>query len=271
MDLWPPSPTALRLAAGLAGLALVLGVERWRPFRGRPGGALANDLRNLVLWGAGAATLQLLPFVTSVAVAEVARSAGVGLLHRIALPDSAEILLTLVVLDAVAYALHRLYHALHPLWRLHRVHHSDETLTTTTGVRFHPGEVLVSALGRVPVVALLGASVTGIVAFEVMLLASSQLQHADVRLPDALDARLRRVFVSPNLHRIHHSTRRAQADSNFGTIFTIWDRLLGTYCSEVPPEEVVVGLPDGGARAPASVVGILAMPFRSRAESNEVG
>jgi sterol desaturase/sphingolipid hydroxylase (fatty acid hydroxylase superfamily) len=253
--------TALRLAAGLAGLALAVGLERWRPFRSRSPTALVNDLRNLALWGTAAALLQVLPLATALGASELARQVGVGLFHRLAAPAPFEILATIVVLDAATYALHRLYHAFPPLWRLHRVHHTETLLTATTSVRFHPGEVLVSSLGRVVVVVALGAPVTGIVAFEVILLAASQLEHANVRLPDALDARLRLLFITPNLHRSHHSTQRVQADTNFGTVLTVWDRLLRTYRPEGRPEDVVIGLPDSGVRAPVSLMELLSMPF----------
>ncbi len=266
MDDWLPATTGLRLLAALAGLVLALLVERWRPFRGRSAGALRNDLHNLTLWGAGAAIPQLLPFIASIGVAELAQQHGIGLLNRLSAPTAVEILVTIAVLDALTYGLHRLYHAWAPLWRLHRVHHSDETLTATTGVRFHPGEVLISAIVRVPLVALLGASVTGIVVFEAALLAASQLQHANIRLPGALDAALRRFLVTPNFHRVHHSRLRTQADSNFGTVLTLWDRLFGSQHPDVEPELVAVGLPESGAATPASLAGLLAMPFSRTGE-----
>lgn len=261
MDDWLPATTGLRLAAALAGLALAVLVERRRPFRGRSAGALRNDLHNLALWCSGAAIPQLLPFIAGVGVAELARHNGIGLLNLLSAPTAVEILVTIAVLDAATYGLHRLYHAWPPLWRLHRVHHSDEMLTATTGVRFHPGEVLISAIVRVPLVALLGASVTGIVVFEAALLAASQLQHANIRVPSALDAALRRFLVTPNFHRVHHSRQRTQADSNFGTVLTLWDRLFGSAHPDVEPERVVVGLPESGAASPRSLLGLLAMPF----------
>ncbi|MEN8160041.1 MAG: sterol desaturase family protein, partial [Myxococcota bacterium] len=259
-----------RLAAALGGLALALGLERWRPLRGHPRSALPDDLRNLALWGAGALVVQALPFAGALGASELARLAGLGLFQRLALPGPLEIAATIVALDAGTYALHRLYHTVHPLWRLHRVHHSEERLTTTTGVRFHPGEVAVSALGRMALVVALGADLIAVVAFETLLLAASQLEHADVRLPAALDRRLRLVVITPSLHRTHHATHRALADSNFGTILSVWDRLFRSYRPQVRPEDVVVGLPDGGD-APASLGGLLAMPFvAERAERTRV-
>lgn len=257
------APFALaRVACALSGLALAIGWERTRPYRRVPRQA-NRAWANLGLWGVGAALAPLLPLVVGLAAAAWAASAGVGLLHQLAVPWPVALLATVLVLDATSWLLHRLYHALPLLWRVHRIHHSDIHLSATTGVRFHPLEVALSACVRAAAVVALGADALGVAAFEGLLLLASQLQHADVRLPSGVEVWLRRVLVTPDLHRIHHSLRRQEADSNYGTVLTLWDRLGGTLRTEPAPARISVGLPDGPAADPDSLVGLLALPFRS--------
>ncbi len=259
---WPASDSALRAAAAILGLAAAWGLERVFAFRG-PGGA-KREMRHLAVWAIGALLVQAIPLAAAVGAAEFARRSGIGLLNLLSLPSAVAIPLTIVGLDAWTYWLHRAYHASPLLWRLHRVHHSDERLTATTGVRFHPGEILVSALARIPVVLALGASPVGVVAFEVGLLLASQLQHADVRLPDRWARRLGRFLITPNLHRTHHSTRRAEADTNFGTISSVWDTGFGTL-RVIEPDRITIGAPDGrSVPSDASLWKLLALPFPRR-------
>ncbi len=256
---------SLRIALALGGLALAVGLERAWPYRRlsrSEGNGGPRSRRHLALWMIAATLLYAIPFATAVGAAEAARRAEFGLLNQFAVPSWVAILLSVAALDAWTWTMHRLYHRVPALWRLHRVHHSDDLLSATTGVFFHPGEVLVSAFSRLPVVALLGASVPGVVAFEIALLVASQIQHADVRLPDRWARILGSVFVTPNLHRTHHSVERRDADSNFGTISSIWDRSFGTL-HVVEPERVVVGSPDAAPGPRDTPLGrLLALPFQ---------
>lgn len=233
--------TAVRLALALGGLGLALGWERLRPFR-RTRSNRRHELTNLGLWALNAAVLQIAGATALFGAAYWAASRELGVLAWLDLPRGLAVLATVLVLDLVTYALHRLYHAQPLLWRIHRVHHSDRELAATTGVRFHTGEVLLSALLRLPVIVGLGADPIGVAVFEACLLLASQLQHADVRLPDRLDRSLRRILVTPNLHRIHHSRVRSEADSNYGTIVTWWDRAFRSFRTDPAPEEIEPGL-----------------------------
>jgi sterol desaturase/sphingolipid hydroxylase (fatty acid hydroxylase superfamily) len=254
-----------RVALALAGLSLAMAWERARPVRrarrGRPGAE--HELANLGLWCLNAALLQLLAAGAAVAGAAWVTGTQSGLLYRLSSPLWLNVVVTVLVLDAVTYAMHRLYHASALLWRFHRVHHSDADLGATTSVRFHAGEVLLSAVLRLPVIGLLGSHPWGVVAFEGGLLLASQLQHADVRLPHHVEIWVRRLLVTPDIHTIHHSSRRALADSNYGTVLTLWDRLLGTLRETPAPEQVTVGPPDGGETTD-SLHKLLLMPFGAR-------
>jgi sterol desaturase/sphingolipid hydroxylase (fatty acid hydroxylase superfamily) len=256
---WLASGRGLLAVVGLAGAMIW---ERKRPFRGPSLPPLRHDLSNLTLWMGNTALLQLALGAAGVAAAIWAQQRGVGVLHGLDVPFVAHVALSFLALDLLTYALHRLYHAVPVLWRIHRVHHSDPDLRTTTGVRFHVLEVGLSTLVRAGCVVASGADPFGVALFEGVLLLASQLQHADVRLTGRVDVPLRRLVVTPNLHRIHHSDRREEADSNFGTILTAWDRALGTFRTHPSPEEIRIGLPEGPEPRPTSLLALWTMPFR---------
>lgn len=155
-------------------------------------------------------------------------TASIELLRPLRLSGWTRIPLEVVLLDLVTYLLHRAYHVVPVLWRLHVVHHSDLDLDVSSASRFHTGEVLVSSVLKVGVVVLLGISPRGLVVFETVMLACAQFQHANVRLPRRLEYGLWWTIVPPAMHRIHHTPPREDTNSNYGTILTVWDWLFGT-------------------------------------------
>ena len=163
------------------------------------------------------------------------RRAVSGLLNLVALPFAAATLLAVLVLDAAVYLQHALFHAIPTLWRLHRIHHADLEFDTTTGLRFHPLEILLSMGLKIAVVAALGPPVAAVVLFEILLNATSLFNHGNVRLGGRLDRVLRWIVVTPDMHRVHHSVRVHETNSNFGFNLPWWDRLLGTYRAQ--PED----------------------------------
>jgi sterol desaturase/sphingolipid hydroxylase (fatty acid hydroxylase superfamily) len=177
------------------------------------------------------------------AAAVFAADRGVGLLHWIALPPWVAWAVTLLGLDFAIYLQHVAFHAVPVLWRLHRVHHADVGFDTTTGLRFHPLEVLLSLGIKAGVVMILGADPWAVVAFEIVLNASSLFEHGNVAIPESLDRRLRWLIVTPDMHRIHHSRRVVETNSNFGFASSWWDRLCGTYRPE--PAQGQLGLEIG--------------------------
>jgi sterol desaturase/sphingolipid hydroxylase (fatty acid hydroxylase superfamily) len=136
------------------------------------------------------------------------------------------LLLDLVLLDFWIYWWHRANHELPWLWRFHQVHHLDELLDSTSAVRFHFGEVLLSALVRAAVIILLGFPLTSVLLFEALLLIGTLFHHSDARLPPRLEQALARVIITPSIHWVHHHAVRADTDSNYGTIFSFWDPLF---------------------------------------------
>lgn len=172
--------------------------------------------------------LALLP-LAPVGAALWAQQAGWGLLPALPLPAAAQFVLALLLLDLALYAQHRALHEIAWLWPLHRVHHSDVVLDVTTGVRFHPAELLLSLVWKCAVVVALGASPLAVVVYEVLLSAFALWSHANLRLPPALDLALRRVVITPDWHRVHHSVHRDEHDANYGSVLTGWDTLFRSH------------------------------------------
>lgn len=165
----------------------------------------------------------------AVGLAVMAAQNGWGVFNQMALPAWLAIPLSLLALDLVIYVQHRVFHAVPLLWRMHMVHHADPEIDVTTGSRFHPFEIGLSMLIKMAAVLALGAPAVAVLLFEVLLNASSMFNHANLALPRAADRLLRLMLVTPDMHRVHHSVRRQETNSNFGFNLSWWDRLFGTY------------------------------------------
>jgi sterol desaturase/sphingolipid hydroxylase (fatty acid hydroxylase superfamily) len=190
---------------------------------------------------------------------------GIGALQLLGVPVALGIAITLVALDAVAYAWHRANHRVPLLWRFHRVHHADEAFHVSTALRFHPGELLLALPVRLFAVVLLGAPPIGVLVFEVVFGVANVLEHGNFDLSGRLERALGSVLILPATHRRHHSRVRSELDSNFGTIFCAWDRLAGTLTPGDSAATFATGLPHREPLDPASLVWMLLEPLRRRA------
>ena len=191
------------------------------------------------------ALLLRLVFPTGAAAAALlAEARGWGLFHAVAAPGWLAVVASVILLDLGIYLQHVLFHAVPALWRLHRMHHADLEFDVTTGVRFHPLEVLLSMGIKFGIVAALGAPAVSVLLFEVLLNATSLFNHGNVRLPQRLDRGLRWLVVTPDMHRVHHSVLRRETDSNFGFNLPWWDRLAGTYRAQPQAghDAMIIGL-----------------------------
>lgn len=166
---------------------------------------------------------------SAVGLALLAESRGFGLFNLIALPAWIGVVASVVILDLAIYLQHVLFHAVPALWRLHRMHHADLEFDVSTGLRFHPIEILLSMIIKFAVVIALGAPALSVVIFEVLLNATSMFNHSNVRIPLGIDRVLRWLVVTPDMHRVHHSILPRETNSNFGFNLPWWDRLFGTY------------------------------------------
>lgn len=170
-----------------------------------------------------------LPVIAATAGAALALQLGWGLFNAIALPFWAEVLLAIALLDLAIWFQHLISHKVPVLWRLHRVHHADRDLDASSALRFHPVEIALSAAYKLAIILLLGPAAIAVVLFEVILNASAMFNHANLALPKWLDTLLRMLFVTPDMHRVHHSIHRHEHDTNYGFCLSIWDRLFRTY------------------------------------------
>jgi sterol desaturase/sphingolipid hydroxylase (fatty acid hydroxylase superfamily) len=212
----------------------------------------------------------LLRLVFPAAAVGIAVSAGAhkqGLFNALDAPLWISVPFSLLVLDFAIWLQHVVFHAVPLLWRLHRVHHADPDFDVTTGLRFHPFEILLSMLIKFMVILLLGPPVVAVIVFEVLLNATSMFNHGNVRLPLALDRWLRWLVVTPEMHRVHHSVEDDETNSNFGFNLPWWDRLFGTYRDQ--PRHGHVGMTIGihtyhEPREVTWLPGLLALPFRGQ-------
>jgi sterol desaturase/sphingolipid hydroxylase (fatty acid hydroxylase superfamily) len=165
----------------------------------------------------------------AVGMGVLAETQHFGLLQWLSAPALIAVPLSVLLLDVAIYGQHIVFHAVPVLWRLHRMHHADLDFDVTTGIRFHPIEIVLSLLFKIAVVAALGAPAVAVLLFEILLNATSMFSHANIALPLPLDRALRAVLVTPDMHRVHHSILRDETNSNYGFNLSLWDRLFGTY------------------------------------------
>jgi sterol desaturase/sphingolipid hydroxylase (fatty acid hydroxylase superfamily) len=230
-----------------------------------PHARLAGSWRvNGAFWLMDALLIGALCGACACTAARWAEAHEIGFFHYVAFPSWLALVATLVALDLVSYVWHRANHVVPFLWRFHQVHHSDSTFTVSTAVRFHPGELLLSLPFRLAAVVALGASPAWVVIFEILFTVANLIEHGDINLPEALERSLQIVCITPALHRLHHSCKRVELSSNFGTIFAVWDRFLGTYRRSSSRNLVATGLPY--VVDASTVVRAVRLPFSSPAD-----
>jgi sterol desaturase/sphingolipid hydroxylase (fatty acid hydroxylase superfamily) len=258
---------AIRLGFFIGVLAL-MGVWEWLAPRRVLSTSKSRRWRaNLGIVFLDTAAVRLLVPTTVVGMALLAERRGWGLLNQIDLPGWLALLIGVLALDCVIYLQHVMFHAVPALWRLHRMHHSDLDFDVTTGVRFHPVEILLSMGIKLAAIAVLGPSALAALVFEIALNATSLFNHGNVRLPLALDRMLRLVVVTPEMHRVHHSNLPRETNSNFGFSFPWWDRLFGTYRAQPKLGHVgmTIGLDQFRDPDKLDLGGLLLQPFSGSA------
>jgi sterol desaturase/sphingolipid hydroxylase (fatty acid hydroxylase superfamily) len=223
------SSEILRLAA-FAGV--LVGMALWELVTPRRKQRIARTAR----WPSNIAVVVLDTFLVrlvfpigAIALALLAEARGWGLFKALGLPAWVAVPVGVVLLDLAIYLQHVLFHAVPALWRFHRMHHADLEFDVTTGVRFHPIEILLSMAIKLVVVLALGTPALAVLSFEILLNATSLFNHGNVELPARFDRALRWVMVTPDMHRVHHSIAARETNSNYGFNLPWWDRLFGTY------------------------------------------
>lgn len=219
----------IRLAAFLGVLVAMALWEVAAPRRRREIPRVIRWTNNLALVVVDTAILRLTFPVIAVGLAVMAEDRGWGVFNNIDVAPWLAIVISMLLLDLAIYLQHVMFHAVPGLWRLHRMHHADLEFDATTGLRFHPVEIVISMGIKLVLVAALGPPAVAVLLFEVLLNATAFFNHANIDLPRRVDRILRWLVVTPDMHRVHHSVDPRETNSNYGFNLPWWDRLLGTY------------------------------------------
>lgn len=264
MTLFGLDEPVLRLAAFASVFAVMAAFELVAPWRALRADKRARWVTNLGLVVLDAVAVRVLVPATAAGVALVCEARGFGLLNVLAVPAPVAAVVAFVALDLAIWAQHVAFHKVPVLWRVHRMHHADVDLDVTSGLRFHPLEILVSSVFKIAVVALLGAPAVAVVVFEVVLNAMAQFNHANVRLPARIEPFVRLAVVTPEFHRVHHSVEPEETDSNYGFNLSVWDRVFGTYraAPRAGLDGMTIGLAEYQDGRSAGLGWSLALPFR---------
>ncbi|MEP1521129.1 sterol desaturase family protein [Ascidiaceihabitans sp.] len=255
----------IRFGIFLGLFAILAAIEAAAPRRKRRQTRAARWSTNWGMTLVNTATLRamavFLPLL-AVGAATDAQLNGWGLFNVIDLPVWIEVVLAILILDFAIWLQHLITHRVPLLWRLHRVHHADVDIDVSTAIRFHPVEIALSMVLKIGLVYLLGPAAIAVILFEILLNGTAMFNHANIKLPLAVDAFVRCVLVTPDMHRVHHSVHRHEHDSNYGFALSIWDRMFGTYIAQPAQghDKMAIGLQWQDAR-PSKLGWSLRLPF----------
>lgn len=248
-------------------LVTVMAMACWEGAAPRRLRALSRAVRwpaNIGILAINTVAVRLLFPAAAVGAALWAAESDIGLFNWVVVPPWAAIGLSVILLDLLIYGQHVVMHKVPLFWRLHRMHHLDRDVDFTTGLRFHPLEIIASAGVKFLAVIALGAPAGAVIAFEVILNSSALFNHGNVRLGVPLDRILRTLVVTPDMHRVHHSVIAEETNSNYGFALSFWDRLFGTY--RLSPARghhgMTLGLPEFRTPGDARLLSLLLNPLR---------
>ena len=271
MDVLSDSDIQLRAALFAALLGAMIAGELIAPRRRLLLPRLVRWLPNLAVGSLNILILRLALPMLGVTLAYLVTEAGWGLFGYLDLPAGLSFVFSLLALDLLIWAQHRLFHRVPWLWRLHRMHHTDPDFDVTTAVRFHPFEAVISMLIKSTAILALGISPLAYLTFEIILSSTSLFNHGNLSLPPALDRRLRWIIVTPDMHRVHHSVLNTEQNSNFGFNLPWWDHLFGTYRDQ--PErghrEMTIGTGTFFGEGDQHLAQLLSQPFRSSTQASQ--
>lgn len=225
-------------------------------------------LNNLGLVALNTVILRLIFPAAAVGMATLATKNGWGILNYYSPGLGISLLISIIALDLIIYFQHVLFHAIPLLWRFHKVHHADLDYDLTTGLRFHPVEILLSMLIKFLAIIILGPSVIAVIVFEVLLNATAVFNHGNIHLPKRLDSALRLLIVTPDMHRVHHSTIKKETNSNYGFNLSCWDKFFGTYRAQPKfgHEGMTIGLNQFRDPKKQTLPHLLLMPFENKTD-----
>ena len=242
-------------------LLLFLSLEGLIPYRPSSVSKVKRWINNLALTLINSILLNLIFSTAIVFTATYVQTHELGILNMVQAPTWLKIIVTVAFMDFMLYVWHLLNHEVPLLWRFHRVHHCDLNMDVSTATRFHIGELAISAVIKISLIFFLGASPMGVLIFESALVLCAQFSHSSLKVPRWFETLYWILFVPPSMHRIHHSVVIKERDTNYGTIFSFWDRILGTLLTRVSQDKIRIGI---GAYAKPEKLNfhqLLIMPF----------
>ena len=218
---------------------------------------------NLSLVFISSVLLKAVALIIGINAAIYANTHQLGLFNNIDAPDIVAVIASIVLLDFVIYWQHRFSHEIPIIWRLHRLHHSDIEYDTTTALRFHPAEIILSYFVKFAAVLLIGVPVTALILFEIILNATAMFNHSNLKLPLGFDKILRQFIVTPDMHRVHHSVYPNETNSNYGFNIPLWDRLFGSYIAQPKDghEQMEIGLYEFRSKKQQTLPALLKQPL----------
>jgi sterol desaturase/sphingolipid hydroxylase (fatty acid hydroxylase superfamily) len=254
-------PSLTRFFLFLGGLLFFLLLEIFMPYRESSVSKATRWINNISLTVFNTLILQVLFAGPVVGTAVYVTTRQWGVLHMVALPEWARVLVAVAFLDFMLYLWHLLNHEVPFLWRFHRVHHSDLNMDVSTATRFHIGELAMSVVIKISLVFFIGASALAVMIFESALVLCAQFHHSSLKVSPWFERIFWILFVPPSMHRIHHSVIIKERNTNYGTIFSFWDRGLGTLLAHVDQRRIRVGV--GAYQQPGKLnfLPLLVMPF----------
>jgi sterol desaturase/sphingolipid hydroxylase (fatty acid hydroxylase superfamily) len=225
-----------------AGLSLFLVLEVWIPYRQNNVSKFRRWMTNLPLSIINSSIYYLIYFYATMGIIIHADKEQLGLLNYMPMPDWLKIVFGILILDLFIYVWHLLNHTMPLFWRFHRVHHSDINMDVSTASRFHIGELLVSGIVRMMVLYSLGISFMTYMLFEIFVNLSIQFHHSSIRINPLFEKIWVLFFITPSMHRVHHSVKIKERDSNYGVLFSFWDRFFGTLTQGVEQSMILIGI-----------------------------
>lgn len=255
----------LRVVFFGCGLILFGVLERFHPYRPVSVQRHRRWMTNLALAACNTALLSVFFVGITAQMAEKVTSHNLGLVPSLVrasfLPFWGQMLASILLLDFALYIWHLLNHEVPLFWRFHRVHHSDLNMDVSTATRFHIGELIMSGLIKIGLIYSIGVTPLAIFVFDTLVVLCAQFHHSSFKISAAIEGPLRILFVPPSMHRIHHSVVIRERNTNYGTIFSVWDRLLGTLLTDVAQDKIIIGVGAYQAEQLLGFGGLLAMPF----------
>ncbi len=264
VNIFLENASTFRLGAFLVVFVFFLVFENVCPFQKVHTPQLQRRITNLILVFLSSLLVRLVLPITVLAMAVVARDNGWGLLNYLKIDFFVALILSVVFFDVSIYWQHRVFHLVPFLWAFHRVHHADRGVDVTTGVRFHPIEMVLSVLFKLALVLLLGASPEAVLLFEIVLNLSAMFSHSNIRISPRLEPMIRTLFVTPDMHRIHHSVSEAEMNNNFGFCLSLWDKVFRSYQQSPRGDKnnMVLGLSAYQDTQPIKLWWCLTLPFK---------